>query len=85
MESTQAVATVVQADLMGENGIELFNFQNIRQKLHQLKNLRTDIGRLLFMFVGMKMLLNMQDTTGRGSDDIIKIREIVYKQIIAVL
>jgi hypothetical protein len=77
------MATVVQANLMGENGIQLFNFKNIGQKLNQLKHLCADTGSLLFMFVGMKVLFNMQDATGGGPDDIIKTRKVVYEKFIA--
>ena len=66
------MATVVQANLMGENSVQLFNFKNIGQKLNQLIHFRADTGRLLFMFVGMKMLFNMEDAAGGRPDDIIK-------------
>src|ERR1700720_3332708 len=77
LQSPLAVATLMEADPVGESRVQSFYFQYIRQKLDKLVNLFRDGG------VPVQMILDMQYAAARGGDDIIELTEVFYKKVFA--
>jgi hypothetical protein len=73
------MAALVQAYLVRKAGLNIFNFQYVREELYELVDLFRNIG------IPVQVVLDMQRTAARGTYYIVIDAKILYEQVIASL